>query len=75
MLGSVSDNGKEDESDELLVDIVVFNKPIDRTDLLKGYSSAWIHRSKYLKLTRNSAVIPVMTMTPVSRRNAPQVLS
>jgi len=33
VLGSVSDNGKEDESDEFLVDISGFNKPLDRTDL------------------------------------------
>jgi hypothetical protein len=33
MLGSVSDNGKEDESNEFLVDISCFNEPLDGTDL------------------------------------------
>ena len=33
MLGSVSDNGKEDESDEFLVDIPCFNESLDRADL------------------------------------------
>jgi hypothetical protein len=33
MLGSVSDNGKEDESDEFLVDASGLNEPLDRTDL------------------------------------------
>ena len=33
MLGSVSDNGKEDESDEFLADISGLNESIDRTDL------------------------------------------
>ena len=37
MLGGVSDHGKEDgkedESDEFLVDIPCFNESLDRTDL------------------------------------------
>jgi len=33
MFSSIPDNRKEDESDELLVDISGFNEPLDRTDL------------------------------------------
>ena len=33
MLGGVSNNGKEDESDEFLVDISGFNESLDGTDL------------------------------------------
>jgi len=33
MLGSVSDNGEEDEGDKFLIDISGFDEPFDRTDL------------------------------------------
>ena len=33
MLGSVSDDGKEDEGDEFLADISSLNESVDRTDL------------------------------------------